>query len=80
MFFYDIIYLMIYMNIDIFKLDKGSGEIEVLNVKIDDLDKLEPDGCNPIGIEDRKDKDGKIIIGVEQLKGQFENWKGPKGN
>lgn len=48
---------------------------------IDDLDNLTPDGCNPIGIEDRTDKDGKIIIGTEQLKGlkdKFENWKGPK--
>ena len=48
---------------------------------IDDLDNLTPDGCNPIGIEDRKDEDGKIIIGTEQLKNlkiKFENWKGPK--
>ena len=48
---------------------------------IDELDNLEPDGCNPIGIEDRKDEDGKIIIGTEQLKNiknKFENWKGPK--
>ena len=48
---------------------------------IDDLDNLTPDGCNPIGIEEREDKDGKIIIGTEQLKElkeKFENWKGPK--
>ena len=48
---------------------------------IDDLDNLTPDGCNPIGIEERTDKDGKITIGTEQLKGlknKFENWKGPK--
>ena len=48
---------------------------------IDDLDNLVPDGCNPIGIEKRTDKDGKIIIGTEQLnklKDKFENWKGPK--
>jgi len=48
---------------------------------IDDLDNLTPDGCNPIGIEDRTDKDGKIIIGTSQLKelkDKFENWKGPK--
>ena len=48
---------------------------------IDDLDNLTPDGCNPIGIEDRTDKDGKIIIGtkqLKQLKNKFENWKGPK--
>ena len=48
---------------------------------IDDLDNLTPDGCNPIGIEERIDKDGKITIGTEQLKGlknKFENWKGPK--
>ncbi|MBR1718662.1 MAG: DUF2318 domain-containing protein [Bacilli bacterium] len=48
---------------------------------IDDLDSLTKDGCNPIEIEDRIDKDGKIIIGTEQLKklkNKFENWKGPK--
>ena len=48
---------------------------------IDDLDNLSPDGCNPIGIEERNDVDGKIIIGTEQLKqlrDKFENWKGPK--
>ena len=48
---------------------------------IDDLDNLTPDGCNPIGIEERTDKDGKITIGTEQLKqlkNKFENWKGPK--
>lgn len=35
-----------------------------------------PDGCNPIGIEERTDEDGKIIIGTEQLKklkSKFEN-------
>ena len=48
---------------------------------IEDLDNLTPDGCNPIGIDERTDKDGKIIIGTEQLKElkeKFENWKGPK--
>ena len=48
---------------------------------IDDLDNLTPDGCNPIGIEKRTDKSGKIIIGTSQLKklkNQFENWEGPK--
>ena len=48
---------------------------------IDDLDNLTPNGCNPIGIEDRIDEDGKIIVGTEQLKqlkNKFENWKGPK--
>lgn len=48
---------------------------------IDDLDNLSPDGCNPIGIEDRTDEDGKIIIGTEQLKNlkdKLDNWKGPK--
>ena len=48
---------------------------------IDDLDNLTPDGCNPIGIEERIDKDGKITIGTKQLKelkNKFENWKGPK--
>lgn len=48
---------------------------------IDDLDNLSPDGCNPIGIEERTEEEGKIIIGTEQLKklkNKFENWKGPK--
>ena len=48
---------------------------------IDDLDSLTPDGCNPIGIDERSDKNGKIIIGTEQLKSlksKFENWNGPK--
>ena len=48
---------------------------------IDDLDNLSTDGCNPIEIEEREDKDGKIIIGTKQLnklKDKFENWEGPK--
>jgi len=48
---------------------------------IDDLDNLTQDGCNPISIEERTDKDGKITIGtnqLKQLKNKFENWKGPK--
>ena len=48
---------------------------------IDDLDNLTTSGCNPIGIEDRTDKNGKIIIGTEQLKqlkNKFENWQGPR--
>ena len=48
---------------------------------IDDLDNLKKNGCNPIGIEERTDEEGKIIIGTEQLrnlKDKFENWKGPK--
>ena len=48
---------------------------------IDELDNLEPDGCNPIGIEERIDTDTTIIIGTKQLKNlkeKFENWKGPK--
>jgi len=48
---------------------------------IDDLDNLTPDGCNPIGIDERIDNDGKITIGTKQLKelkDKFENWKGPK--
>ena len=50
---------------------------------IDDLDNLTPDGCNPIGIENRKDKNGTITIGVKQLqdlKDKFVNWNGPKLN
>ena len=52
-----------------------------LILAIDDLDNLTTDGCNPIGVEDRTDKDGKITIGTEQLKqlkNKFESWKGPK--
>ena len=48
---------------------------------IDDLDNLTQDGCNPIGVEERTDKDGKITIGTDQLKqlkNKFENWNGPK--
>ena len=48
---------------------------------IDNLDNLEPDGCNPIEIEDITNKNGKIIIGTKQLnrlKDKFENWNGPK--
>lgn len=48
---------------------------------IDSLGTLTPDGCNPIAI-DNISKEGKTItIGTEQLKdlkGKFENWKGPK--
>ena len=42
---------------------------------------LFPDGCNPIGIKDRKDKEGIIKIDTTQLKelkDKFKNWKGPK--
>lgn len=48
---------------------------------IDDLDNLTDDGCNPINIEDKKEKDGNIVIETTQLKklkDKFENWKGPK--
>ena len=48
---------------------------------IDELDDLIEDGCNPIGIEERINQDGKIIIGTKQLKNlkeKFENWEGPK--
>ena len=48
---------------------------------IDELDNLDEDGCNPIGIVDRKDTDTEIIIGVDQLKDlkeRFVNWKGPR--
>ena len=48
---------------------------------IDNLDNLTPDGCNPIGIKNRTDKNGKIIIGTSQLKelkNKFENWAWPK--
>lgn len=48
---------------------------------IDELDNLDSDGCNPIGIEDKTEDDDKIIIGTSQLKSlksKFETWKGPK--
>ena len=48
---------------------------------IDELDNLVEDGCNPIAVEDKQTKDGIITIGTKQLKelkGKFENWKGPK--
>ena len=48
---------------------------------IDELDALVPDGCNPIGITDRKDSKDTITIGTKQLqelKDKFKNWKGPK--
>ena len=48
---------------------------------IDELDALVPDGCNPIGITDRKDSKDTITIGTKQLqelKDKFINWKGPK--
>lgn len=48
---------------------------------IDELDNLDSDGCNPIGIEDKTEDNDKIIIGTSQLKSlksKFETWKGPK--
>ena len=48
---------------------------------IDELDNLVNGGCNPIAIEDIKNKDGVITIGTKQLKElktKFEIWKGPK--
>ena len=48
---------------------------------IDNLDNLVEDGCNPIPIKERTDKDGIITIGTKQLrelKDKFENWLGPK--
>ena len=48
---------------------------------IDDLDYNINGECNPIGIKDRTDVDGKIIIGTNQLKelkGKFIDWRGPK--
>ena len=50
-------------------------------IKVDDLDNIKDDGCYPIKIKDRKDVNGKIIIGTEQLKelkDRFTNWNGPK--
>ena len=48
---------------------------------IDDLDHLDEDGCNPIGIKEMETKDGVVTIGTKQLnelKDKFENWEGPK--
>lgn len=48
---------------------------------IDELDNLEDDGCNPIAIEEKEEKEEIIIIGTKQfddLKSKFENWQGPK--
>ena len=48
---------------------------------IDNLDNLVEDGCNPIAIKERTDKNGVITIGTRQLKelkDKFENWQGPK--
>ena len=47
-------------------------------IAIDDLDNGED--CYPIKVEERKDEDGKIIIGTKQLKelkDKFINWRGP---
>ena len=52
-----------------------------IKIPIDKIDVPNDDSCYPILIEDRKDVDGKIIIGTEQLKGltsRFEHWNGPK--
>ena len=49
--------------------------------QIDDLGDSKDGGCNPIAIEDMKETEDQIIIGVEQLKNlkdKFENWNGPK--
>jgi uncharacterized membrane protein len=48
---------------------------------ITDLDNLSDSGCNPIAIEDKKESNEIITIGVKQLqnlKAKFENWQGPK--
>jgi hypothetical protein len=50
-------------------------------IAIDDLDNLNDENCYPINIEERKDENGKIIIGTKQLielKDRFKNWNGPK--
>ena len=47
---------------------------------ITELDNLETDGCNPIGIEKLEEQEDKFIIDheeIEQYKDKFENWKGP---
>ena len=49
--------------------------------KIDELDNLEVNGCNPIAIVNKKEKDGQITIVSDELKAlknKFTNWQGPK--
>lgn len=49
--------------------------------KIDELDNLAVNGCNPIAIVNKKEKDGKITIVPDELKAlksKFTNWQGPK--
>ena len=49
--------------------------------KIDELDNLEINGCNPIAIVKKSEKDGKITIipdELKALKSKFTNWQGPK--
>ena len=49
--------------------------------KIDELDNLDVNGCNPIAIVNKKEKDGKISIVSDELKAlknKFTNWQGPK--
>ena len=50
-------------------------------ITIDDLEDLNGAGCDPIKIIDRREEEGKIIIGTSQLKelkDRFKNWRGPK--
>ena len=47
---------------------------------ITELDNLETDGCNPIGIKELEEQENKFIIDhkeIEQYKDKFENWLGP---
>lgn len=49
--------------------------------KIDELDNLAVNGCNPIAIVNKKEKDGKITIVPDELKAlksKFTNWQGHK--
>lgn len=49
--------------------------------KIDELDNLEINGCNPIAIVKKEEKNGKITINPDELKAlksKFTNWQGPK--
>ena len=49
--------------------------------KIDELDNLDVNGCNPIATVNKKEKNGKITIVPDELKAlksKFTNWQGPK--
>ena len=51
--------------------------------KIDELDKVSSDGCNPMQIEKLEENDKEIIISkdfLNSLKDKFSKWLGPKNS